>query len=202
MTEHIEKQRLVLFCSELDADLEKVRQALADVGDQHALGELELSRVEGPETLSHGGWMSLSVTRLDEAGGDLTRVGSHLEELVQSLSRSLSEDVLGVFVDPGSAFGRACLQSPGGFPRSSEGELFHVLRQTANWVEADPVQILRYFSAELGRGGLAAPVDLSDVHMSSDEKDVEPEMDDDDRFVEVKLKQARALMERYLSARK
>jgi hypothetical protein len=201
MNENFVKQRLILFCSEIDADLEKVRLALAELSDQHGLAELELEPTDGPEGLTQGGWMTLQVSRVGAAPVDLSRLGSHIEELVQSCSRALSEDVLGIFVD-GSTYARACLQSPGGFPRSSEGELFHVLRQAAGWVEADAVQLLRYFGPGLTRGGVGNQLDLSEVQVSADEKELDTEMDDDDRFVEAKLKQARELMERYLSARK
>jgi hypothetical protein len=201
MNEEIVKQRLIIFCSELDADLAKVRQALSELSDQHGLAELELEPIDGPEGLTQSGWMTLQVSRAGTTAVDLARLGSHIEELVQSCSRVLGEDVLGVFVD-GNAYGRACLQSPGGFPRSSEGEIFHVLRQAAGWVEADAVQLLRYFSAGTSRGTVGNQLDLSEVQVSAEEKEPDTELDDDDKFVEAKLKQARELMERYLSARK
>jgi len=194
------KQRLIIFCSEIDADLAKLRQALAELSDQHSLPELELEPVDGPESLAQSGWMTLSVTR-EGAAADLARPGGHLEQLVQACARALSGDVLGLFVD-GTTYARACLQSPGGFPRSSEGEVFHVVRQAASWLEADAVQLLRYFSAGVGRARLGTQVDLSEVQVSAEDKDLEADMDDDDRFVEAKLKDARELMQRYLSARK
>ncbi len=201
MSEDIVKQRLIIFCSEIDADLEKVRLALSELSDQHGLAELEIEPVDGPEGLTQGGWMTLQVSRVGAAAVDLSRLGSHIEELVQSCSKALGEDVLGIFVD-GNAYARACLQSPGGFPRSSEGEIFHVLRQAAGWVEADAVQLLRYFSPGVSRGGVGNQLDLSEVQVSAEEKDLDTEMDDDDRFVEAKLKQAKELMDRYRGARK
>lgn len=201
MSEDSVKQRFIMFCSEIEADLEKVRQALIELSDQHGLNELEIEPVDSPEALAQSGWMTLSVSRVGATPADLTRLGSHIEQLVQACARALGEGVLGIFVD-GKAYGRACFQSPGGFPRSSEGEIFHVLRQAASWVETDAVQLLRYFSAGAGRPGIAAQVDLSEVQVSAEDKDIETEMDDDDRFVEAKLKLARELMQRYLSARK
>lgn len=195
------KQRLIIFCSEIDADLEKVRQVLAELCDQQGLTELDIEPVDGPEGLAQAGWMTLAVSREGVPAADLSRMGSHIEQLVQGCARALGEQVLGIYVEGKGTYARACLQSPGGFPRSSEGELLHVLRQVAGWVESDAVQLLRYFSGGAGRNAVGAQLDLSELQVSADDKDLETEMDDDDRFVEAKLKLARELMERYLSAR-
>jgi len=194
------KQRLLIFCSEVDADLSKLRQVLAEWSDQHTLPELAVEPVDGPESLAQGGWLTLSLTVMG-AGVELSKTGGQLEQLVQVSARALSGAVLGIFVG-GASHARACLQSPGGFPRSSEGEVFHVVRQAAGWLEADTVQLLRYFSAGLRQARLGTHVELNEVQLSAEDKEVEATLDEDDRFVEAKLKQARELMQQYLSTRK
>lgn len=110
----------------------------------------------------------------------MASVRTRLDRLAESVSKQLGDDVLCIYLDPFHRRSRACLQSPSGFPRSSEGDSFHVLRQAAGWVEADPVQLLRFFNGTAG----ALP-----------EHKTEP--DEDDRFVEKKLEEARELMRQY-----
>lgn len=189
-------QRLILFCSDVDVDLEEIHRALVEVSAELEAGALEVDEVEGPQALAAAGWTTIAVRREKDAPSD-----ANLEVLVKACCTALNEDVLGVFMDAINGYARACLHTPGGFPRSSEGEVFHVLRQTAAWVEADPVQLMRFFAPPPPKNELQAPVaDLSDVQVS--EENVEAELDEEDRFVEAKLKTAREWMDRYQSMRK
>jgi hypothetical protein len=177
-------ERLVIFCAECPKDLGQtcawVREALVPLGVRDA----ELKPVPGPASLAQAGWSAFGVFLPKANKQGWTFVRERLEGLADRLSKQLGDDVLCVYVDPTHRRSRACLQSPSGFPRSSEGESFHVLRETANWVEADPVQLLRFFNAANGE---------------SPESEPEAEPDEVDRFVQAKLEEARKLMAEYLS---
>ena len=198
----MKQQRLILFCSDVDVDLEEIHRTLSAVCDQLDAGALEVDEIEGPEALTAAGWTTVAV-RPGHAGDALGAVEKSLDALARACATALGEDVLAVYLDHVNGSARACLQSPGGFPRSADGEIFQVLRQTATWVEADAVQLMRFFAPPPRPNELAAQAgDLSDVQLSAEEKDRDAEPDDEDRFVEGKLKAAREWMERYRSARK
>ena len=198
----MKQQRLILFCSDVDVDLEEIHRALAALCDQLEVAPLEVDEIEGPEALSAAGWTTVAV-RPSRPGEDLAVVEKNLDALAKACATALREDILAVYLDHLSGSARACLQSPGGFPRSADGELFQVLRQTATWVEADAVQLMRFFAPPPRPNELQPQAgDLSDLGLSAEEKDVDPDPDDEDRFVEGKLKSAREHMERYLAARK
>lgn len=199
----MKQQRLILFCSDVDVDLEEIHRTLGVVCDELDTAALEVDEIEGPEALASAGWTTVAV-RPSRRGDDLAALEKSLDALAKACAAALREDVLAVFLDHVNGSARACLQSPGGFPRSIEGEIFHVLRQTATWVEADAVQLMRFFVPPPRSNELQAQAgDLSDVQLSGEEeKEVDPEPDDEDRFVEGKLKSAREWMERYRSATK
>ena len=85
-----------------------------------------------------------------------------------------------------------------------------MVRQAASWIESDPEQLARYFAAsERPKNELVGPIDLSrasgaegDRAQRESDGEAPAEMDEDDRFVEAKLKQARELMDKYRAARK
>src|SRR5439155_9831766 len=97
-----------------------------------------------------------------------------------------------------------------GLPRGTSGDPFHVVRQAASWIETDASQLARYFSVfDRPKNELVGPLDLtratgsgSDAKQRELEGDPPAEMDEDDRYVEAKLKHARELMEKYRAARK
>jgi len=198
----VKQQRLILFCSDVDVDLEEIHRTLGAVCDQLDAGALEVDEIEGPEALTAAGWTTVAV-RPSRSGQDLGVVEKNLEAMARACAAALREDILAVYLDHLNGSARACLQSPGGFPRSIDGEIFHVLRQTATWVEADAVQLMRFFAPPPRPNELQAQAaELSGEGLSGEEKDLDPEPDEEDRFVEGKLKSAREHMERYRSSRK
>ena len=198
----MKQQRLILFCSDVDVDLEEIHRTLGAVCDQLDAGALEVDEIEGPEALTAAGWTTVAV-RPSRSGQDLGVVEKNLEAMARACATALREDILAVYLDHLNGSARACLQSPGGFPRSIDGEIFHVLRQTATWVEADAVQLMRFFAPPARPNELQAQAaELSGEGLSGEEKDLDPEPDEEDRFVEGKLKSAREHMERYRSSRK
>lgn len=183
--------RLVLFCVELDPDAGGLREELDGLFGELGLEEASLERVAGPEGLSDAGWAALELSLPAGAPGDLRRLGERLGELTRRLSQALADRALGVYLD-GEGRGRAALYGSRS-PRSSEGEAFHVVRQAAAWMEADPIALARYFSAYAAQSRLEGPVDLSAADTAEESED---------RFVEAKLRQAREYMEQYLARRK
>ncbi len=195
LEDRLRLERLVFFCSDIDTELDPVREALAELFEQANLAGAELKRVGVSEALSGSGWMALTV-RPARAGRlpAASALAPYLVEATRLVAKVLREEALGVFVDPDANTARAVLHGAGGFPRVSEGEPFHVIRQLASWLETDPDQLSRYFSAYAQRNELAGPVDLSDIEVPPE---VPREGDDEDRFVEAKLAHARQLMDRY-----
>src|SRR5262249_17623957 len=124
------KKRLIVFCSEIETDLDRVREAIAE-----AVDGAQVTRTQAPDAFGEAGWMAVAVTLSEPV-----RVGetlcAELETITGLFSRALQESVLGVAVDPSLGQARACFHSPGVFPRSTEGKSFHVIRQAASWIEA------------------------------------------------------------------
>ncbi|HVE83177.1 MAG TPA: hypothetical protein VND93_10040 [Myxococcales bacterium] len=202
MRAQVKQQRLILFCSDVDVDLEEIHRTLGAVCDSLDVSALEVDEIDGPEALTAAGWTAVAV-RPGRGGGDLGAVEKNLDALARACAAALREDILAVFLDHLSGSARACLQSPGGFPRSIDGEIFQVLRQTATWVEADAVQLMRFFAPPARPSELQAQAgELSELELSGDDKEMDPDPDEEDRFVESKLKTAREWMERYRAGRK
>ena len=197
------QQRLILFCSDVNVDLDELHRTLRAACDLPGPAALEVDEIEGPESLATAGWTTVAV-RPGKSGQDLGAVGRDLDALARACTAKLREDVLAVFLDHLSGFARACLQSHGGFPRSIDGEAFHVLRQAAIWVDADPVQLMRFFAPPSRPNELQPGTDdLSQVQLSGEEeKELDAEPDEEDHFVESKLRSAREWMERYRAAKK
>jgi len=192
------RPRLVLFCSELDLDLDKVRHALSSLGEDREVEGLELEEVEAPESLSSAGWMAVAVRPMRGRGMDVGALEGHLEALVGALADALSDDALGIYADPVAGYANACFHRQAGSPRGAEGELSQVLRQAASWVEGDDAELTRYF-----RPDPASDADPAKAPPpAAGEKELDAEEDDDDRYVEAKLRQARHYMEQYLGSRK
>jgi len=198
----VKQQRLILFCADVDVDLEEIHRALGAACEQVDASALEVDEVEGPEALTAAGWTTVAV-RPSRRGDGLGAVEKNLDALARACATALREDVLAVYLDHANGSARACLQSPGGFPRSIDGEIFHVLRQTATWVEADAVQMMRFFAPPARPNELQVQAgEISDIGLTGEEKDLEAEPDEEDRFVEGKLKSAKEWMEQYRAARK
>lgn len=187
--------RLILFCSGGDVDVAVVRKAVELEAVE--LEAVTVSAPRGPESVMAAGWAALEIST---AGGSRTRLGDRLEALTEAVFQALDREVLCVFSEPARGRSRACLRSKSAAPRLADGDGFQVLRQVAEWLEVEPVPLLRFFvpSEAPAVGGDAQ---LGSVQLSG-EKDLEAEMDEDDRFVESKLKRARELMEQYRRAKR
>jgi hypothetical protein len=193
--EAVRQERLVIFCVDIDADLPRVNELLAPFFAELGLGGAELKRGRAPEGLVEAGWMAVQV----KPSRAVLTLCEHLQPLAQRISAALGEKALCVFVDSAKGTAQAFLRGGRGQPRMSEGESFHVIRQVAAWLEADPHSLSRFFSTYAARNELVGPVDLTDVAASPEVAEGE---DEEDRYVEAKLKAGREWMERYLLRRK
>jgi hypothetical protein len=200
----VKSPELVVFCSEIETDLEAVRPQLNEVLERAQLEKATLQRISGPEGLKESGWMAVAITA---PGMQSAAVAAALEpllgDLLTAFAKALREKVLGICLAPDGKRARACLQPRAGYPRSTTGESFHVIRQAAAWLEADSNHFLRYFGAYAQSNDLIGPLDLSDVFGAGPaEGEAEVVRDADDQFVESRLKAAAEWMARYLGNRK
>jgi hypothetical protein len=125
----------------------------------------------------------------------------HLDKLTQALAQDFRDRVVGLFADKANSYARVCVGGPGKPSKMLEGEFLDVLRQAARWLEVETTVLARLLGNNPARNLLAAAVDFGEDGKGAAEQPAPPpEPDDEDRFVEAKLSEARQLMERYLSA--
>lgn len=200
-------RRLLLFLADVEGNLTAVRQTLKRVCEAVDLPTPEVKWVEAPpEGLAETGWHAAEVA-LPPAPGRKARKSEQpfLEEQLDAMSQALSQDfrerVLGIFVDREHSYARTCVSGPGRPAKAVEGEVLDVMRQAARWLDVETGLLARMLGGgNTARNLLAAAVDFGGDANAPPTKPPEP--DEDDRFVEAKLTQARAYMEQYRSARK
>lgn len=164
------------------------------------LSELRLREEQGPSSLSDGGWRTLALRPASGTSLDMGPLKDCVEQLAEALANAVGDEVLCVYVDPADGYARASLRSTAGFPRSSEGDTYQVLRQAANWLDSDPIPLLRFFASAEKVNTLSAALNLGEG--LSAEKESQAEQDEEDKFIETKLKFAREQMDLYLRRRK
>lgn len=178
-------------------DLERVRRVVRALRDHTpALGVLEIEALEDAGLLSAAGWSGLAVRPLRGKAKDTANLEAHLEALVQACSTELSEAVVGLFHDAAHGFARACFHKGEGPTRRAEGDAGRVVRQAATWIHVDARELADYF-----RKLAPIPPPVPD-EAGAEGVVVEAEPDEDDRYVEAKLRQARELFEQYRAAQK
>jgi len=199
-------RRLLLFLSDVEGNLTAVRQTLRRVCEAASLATPDVKWVEPrPEGLADASWQVAELT-LPPAPGRKARkseqpfLEEQLDAMAQALSHDFQERALGIFVDREHSYARTCLSGPGRPSKAVEGEVLDVMRQAARWLEVETGLLARMLGGgNAARNLLAAAVDFGG-EPGAPFKPAEP--DEDDRFVEAKLAQARAYMEQYLNARK
>jgi hypothetical protein len=201
----LEPVRLVFFCSDLDLDrdLEHLDEVMAEPFAQAGLAGACLQRSASADGVAEAGWAMVEVsTKVENADALLA---PQLIDLVRRLARARQERVIGLVVGS-DATAQAVLHDERGFPRTASGVAHHVIRQTASWLEADAAPLARFFSAPAPPPhALNAMAELSAVSPEPPPRGpmpLTPDADDDDRFVDEKLRHARELMDQYLAGRK
>lgn len=187
--------RLVIFCSDIDSDLQPAMESLHDVFEHARVAAPRLVSVVPPAPLREAGFRALSIQGERLSGEESARrLSEHLHAVTRTFARQLREEVLGVFADIPNLEAQACFHPPGGFPRSGEGDAFQVLRQAAGWLETDANGFLGWFGAyDLAITGNVVAQDEAGVPRAV----IETARDEEDAFVESRLTAARELMQRY-----
>ncbi|WP_426733142.1 hypothetical protein [Myxococcus faecalis] len=200
-------RRLLLFLADIEGNLTALRQTLKRVCEAVDLPTPEVKWVETPpDGLADAGWHAAEVA-LPPAPGRKARkseqpfLEEQLDAMAQALSQDFRERTLGIFVDREHSYARTCVSGPGRPSKAVEGEVLDVMRQAARWLDVETGLLARMLGGgNTARNLLAAAVDFGGDAAAVPSKPPEP--DEDDRFVEAKLAQARAYMEQYRSARK
>ncbi|WNG33845.1 hypothetical protein F0U61_09535 [Archangium violaceum] len=206
--------RLVLFLADIEGNLTALRQTLSRACETANVPMPEVRWVESATALADAGWR-VAELKLTPSGGKAVPE-DHLDSLVRAVARDFRDQAVGLYTDKVGSYGRASLSEPGRPSRSLEGEYIDVVRQTARWLGLEAPVLGRLLDGgATARNLLAAAVDFGgeDPHAPTPTKGKKgqhpaeqppapPEPDEDDRFVEAKLSEARRLMEQYLSHRK
>ena len=204
--------RLLLFLSDVEGNLTALRQTLKRVCAEVEATMPDVAWAEVPAPLAEAGWHVAEVRPAQGSKPRGTSLEAHLEAVTAALSQDFRDMALGLYADRAMSYARASVSGPGQPARVREGEYPEVLRQVSRWLSAEPVALARLLG-EPAKNALAAEADFGDAETAKrtgparppspeDEPLVPPEPDEDDRFVEAKLAQAKALMEQYRSSRK
>jgi hypothetical protein len=138
----------------------------------------ELAPVSGGAELKAGGWHAYEVRSTSERSA-AHALAAYVAEVTCAIAAELDAEVLGLYVDVDSDGARLCKCGPSEGPETFAGRRDAVLLRAGEWLGLPATALTELFAIET---------------------DGEP--DADDRFVEQKLKEARALMQRYRDARR
>jgi hypothetical protein len=211
----LSQPRLVLFLADIEGNLAALRQTLSRACDDANVPVPDVRWVEPANALADAGWR-VAELKLVPSGGKAVPE-DHLDALVRAVARDFRDQAVGLYTDKAGSYGRASMSEPGKPSRSLEGEYIDVVRQTARWLGLEAPVLGRLLDGgATARNLLAAAVDFGTEESKASQKGAPqkgkgrhvepppapPEPDEDDRFVEAKLSEARRLMEQYLSTRK
>jgi hypothetical protein len=158
---------------------EQLTACLSDVARRLVSGEGLGLRV-GPEVrLSTSAW-TLWPVEVDEGARRALTAG--VGEATCALAEIARHEVVGLSMDEPNDVARICRCRPGSEPESVTGGRERVAATLSRWLELDP-------------GRVAAVLGVADSPESREEPD--PATLEEERFIERKLAEARAWMERY-----
>jgi hypothetical protein len=206
----LSQPRLVLFLADIEGNLAALRQTLSRACEDANVPPPEVRWVEAANPLADAGWRVAELKLVPSGGRAVPE--DHLDSLVRAVARDFRDQAVGLYIDKAGSYGRAAMSEPGKPSRSLEGEYIDVVRQTARWLGVEPLLLGRLLDGgATARNLLAAAVDFGTGETKAPQKGkgrqletppAPPEPDEDDRFVEAKLGEARRLMEQYLGTRK
>jgi hypothetical protein len=170
--------RVLFFCPAASAHERRlevpVRRLLSRIEGPPA----ELAPVQDATELKAGGWHAYEVRSTSERSA-AHALAAYVAEVTCAIAAELDAEVLGLYVDVDSDGARLCKCGPSEGPETFAGRREAVLLRAGEWLGLPATALTELFAIET---------------------DGEP--DADDRFVEEKLKEARALMQRYRDARR
>lgn len=193
--------RLILFLSDVEGNLTALRQTLKRICEDIGQSLPEVKWSQSNSALADAGWHVAEVTVPTARKPREGHLEEHLDKLTQALAQDFRDRVVGLFADRANSYARVCVGGPGRPSKTLEGEFLDVLRQAAKWLEVETTVLARMLGNNPARNLLAAAVDFGeDGQAAAEQPPAPPEPDEEDRFVEAKLGEARQLMERYLTA--
>ena len=192
--------RLVLFLSDVEGNLTALRQSLKRVCEELGLPTPEVKWAQAPSGLTDAGWHVAEVPLAPDRKGKDGQLEEHLDKVTAALAQDFRDRAITLYADRGNSYARVCVSGPGKPSKALEGEFIDVLRQTAKWLDVETTVLARLLgNNNPAKNLLAAAVDFGDAKSGAEQPPAPPEPDEEDRFVEAKLMEARQLMERYLS---
>jgi hypothetical protein len=189
----------VLFLSDVEGNLTALRQSLRRVSEELGLPTPEVKWAQAPAGLTDAGWHVAEVPLAPDRKGKDGQLEEHLDKVTQALAQDFRDRALSLYADRDNSYARVCVSGPGKPSKALEGEFIDVLRQTAKWLDVETTVLARLLGNNPARNLLAAAVDFGEAGKGAEQPAPPPEPDEEDRFVEAKLSEARQLMERYLS---
>ena len=200
------RPRLLFFLCDIEGNLTALRQTLRHVCEEAGLSAPDVAWAEGPPAFAEAGWRIVEVLPGPE-GTPECGLEAHLQLATEALARDFRERAVVLLVHPDERYARASQSQPGRAARNLEGEFPDVLRQAAHWLTLDTLALARLVGEPRRTVNvLAAHADFGDGPQPPPDARPTPvpaapaEPDEDDRFVEAKLAQARALMAQYLGS--
>jgi hypothetical protein len=193
--------RLILFLSDVEGNLTALRQTLKRICEDIGQSVPEVKWTQSHSALADAGWHVAEVTVPTARKPREGHLEEHLDKLTQALAQDFRDRVVGLYADRANSYARVCVGGPGRPSKTLEGEFLDVLRQSAKWLEVETTVLARLLGNNPARNLLAAAVDFGeDGQGAAEQPPPPPEPDEEDRFVDAKLSEARALMERYLTS--
>jgi hypothetical protein len=186
--------------SDVEGNLTALRQTLKRICEEIGQSLPEVKWSQSNSALADAGWHVAEVTSPPNRKAREGHLEEHLDKLTQALAHDFRDRVVGLFADRANSYARVCVGGPGRPSKMLEGEFLDVLRQAAKWLEVETTVLARLLGNNPARNLLAAAVDFGEEGQAAEQPAPPPEPDEEDRFVEAKLTEARALMERYLSS--
>lgn len=196
--------RLLLFLSDVEGNLTALRQSLRRVCEELGLPTPEVKWAQAPNGLTDAGWHVAELPLAPDRKGKDGQLEEHLDKVTQALAQDFRDRALGLYADRGNSYARVSVSGPGRPSKALEGEFIDVLRQTAKWLDVETTVLARLLGNNPARNLLAAAVDFGDEAAKGrgEQPPPLPEPDEEDRFVDAKLSEARALMAQYLSSQR
>lgn len=172
--------RVLFFCPAQGPGADRLETPVRRLLTRIQAPPAELAPLETSGALSEAGWRVYLVRSLSERSA-AQALSTYVSEATCALAAELDAEVLGLYVDGAEDSSRVCRCGPAEGPETFVGRRDVALGRAAEWLDVAPDSLKALFQL--------------------DSPDAEYEPDADDRFVEEKLREARALMERYRQRR-
>lgn len=165
---------------------EQLTACLSDVARRLVSGEGLGLRVGPGERLSTSPW-TLWPVDVDEGARRALVAG--VCEATCALAELAKAEVVGLAVDEAHDAARICRCEPGGEPETVAGKRERVAATLSRWLAMDPVRVATVLGV------------MEEGAATAEEEAPDPALQEEERFIERKLAEGRAWMERYRSGK-